>query len=135
MATNTDPAQMLARAALPGVPFDATPFRSVTPVVNTGAAVIAIKAAVTSKRHWITQWETTNITAGEYPVCELMQDEASAALVLAVQAHNGGHAAGKGTVVTVFNPPIEVASGKSIGFKLQTATGDVHSSVSGFVEA
>jgi len=135
VATNLDPQTRLANLALAGVPADATPFRSVTPVVNTGAAVVAIKAAVTAKRHWITQWETTNITAGEYPVCELMEDEASAALVLAVQAHNNGHAAGKGTVVTVFNPPIPIASGKSIGFKLQTATGDVHSSVSGFVES
>jgi hypothetical protein len=137
MATNVDPATMLARAALPGVPFDATPFRSGgTSAVNTGAAAISLKAAVTGKRHWVTEVSITNKTAGEYPVAELTEDPLGTPVVLCrLVPHSPGGAAGMGYIQRTFNPPIEITAGKAIGYGLQTATGDCYADVAGFVEA
>jgi hypothetical protein len=137
MATNFDASQVLARAALPGVPMDATPFHGGgAAAVNTGAAAIALKAAVTGKRHWITEWEVTNKTAGEYPICELTEDPAGTPVILAWLAPGAELAATAGTTrKLVFNPPIVVTASKAIGYQLQSATGDCYSVVRGFVEA
>ena len=34
----------------------------------------------------------------------------------------------------VFDPPIQFASGKAVGYSLQAATGDCHSNAGGYVE-
>jgi len=137
MAINIDPAAALAARALAGVPADATPFHSGgAAAVNTGAAAITLKAAVTGKRHWITQWTVVNKTAGEYPVAELTEDPAGTPVIKAWAApHSPGGAAGMGNITLMFNPPIEITAGKAIGYQLQSATGDCYATVYGFVEA
>lgn len=111
-----------------------SPFASVAPVVNTGAAAVAIKAAVTSKKHWITKAVFCNITAGEYPVIELTGDHAGTPVIHWTGTTNQPIATSLGYTEVEFDPPVEVASGTSIGFQLQTATGDVYAQVYGWVE-
>lgn len=137
MAMNTDPATRVANFTRPGVPDNVTPFSSGgSAAVNTGAAAISLKSAVTGKRHWITEWEVVNKTAGEYPVAELTEDPAGTPVVLArATPHSPGGAAGMGYSKIVFDPPIEVTAGKAIGYQLQSATGDCYARIGGFVEA
>lgn len=137
MAMNIDPLVSLAARVLAGVPADATPFSSGgAAAVNTGAAAISLKAAVTGKRHWITQWTVVNKTAGEYPVAELTEDPAGTPVIKAWAAPFApGGAAGMGNITLNFDPPIEITAGKAIGYQLQSATGDCYSTIQGFVES
>lgn len=94
--------------------------------VNTGAAAIVIKAAVTGKRMWIAWWNLVNKTAGEYPVAELTEDPAGTPVVKARATAQAGVATGLGTSHLIFNPPIPITAGKAIGYQLQSATGDTY---------
>lgn len=111
-----------------------SPFASVAPTVNTGAAAVAIKAAVTSKKHWITKAVFCNKTAGEYPVIELTGDHDGTPVIHWTGTTDQPIATSLGYTSVEFDPPIEVASGTSIGFQLQSATGDVYAHVYGWVE-
>lgn len=114
----------------------ATPFQSGgAAAVNTGAAAITLKAAVTGKRHWITRWTVTNKTAGEYPICELTSDPAGTPLILAWGTPLQPVATSMGFLSQVFDPPLLVAASKAIGYQLQSATGDCYSTIEGWVES
>lgn len=134
-------AQLLAQVtalkerALPhGVPATATPFTAQS-AVNTGAAAVALKAAVSGKRHWITEIEIVNKTAGEYPVAELTEDYAGTPAILATLVPMPVSATSMGQIVQKFSPPLVVTAGKSIGFQLQSTTGDCYARIGGYVEA
>ncbi len=102
-------------------------------VVNTGAAAVELLAAVAGKRIFVKSWRVTNITPGEYPVC-VLQDDTAAPIKHAHMAPGAPTAAAKGSQSYDFNPPLEFASGKAVGYALQTATGDCHSDVEAYVE-
>lgn len=111
------------------------PFTTNQSSVNTGAAAISLKAAVSGKRHWITKAVFVNKTAGEYPVVELTEDHDGTPVkkdTLAPQ--DMGNSAAMGQVERNYDPPLEITAGKSIGFQLQSETGDVYGHVHGFVE-
>lgn len=102
--------------------------------VQTGAAAVTLKAAVALKRHFITGWRVTNITAGEYPIA-VLQDNTGTPIKHAHCTPEQPIATSKGTIQNRFDPPLEIASGKSVDYSLQAATGDCHSNVEGYVEA
>jgi hypothetical protein len=133
MAINTDPSSRLANFRFAGVPADATPFNAANGTDISDTTAQAIKAAVTGKRHWITRITLTNKTASETPIVVIQDDTGTPVVILT--ARLGGLAAADSQRDFVFDPPIEVASGKAINGKATTATGDVVATVGGFVES
>lgn len=113
----------------------ATPFSSGAAAVNTGAAPITLKAAVTGKRHWVTKCVIVNKTAGEYPVAELTQDPAGTPVIKDTLVPMPVSAASMGQVERIYDPPLEFASGTAIGYQLQSATGDCYCTITGWVES
>jgi hypothetical protein len=103
--------------------------------VNTGAAPILLKAAVASKRHWITKVLLANKTAGEYPVAEIVEDPAGTPAVVLTLVPQCVSAASMGEKVVDFDPPVECTVAKALGYQLQSATGDCYCQLCGFVEA
>jgi len=119
-----------------GAAVAVTPFASGgAAAVNTGAAAIELKAAVASKRHWITKWRVTNITAAEFPIA-VLQDGNGSPVLHAHMAFNmiAATTAGASGVADFGERGIEVASGEAVDYALQTATGDTHSDIVGWVE-
>lgn len=125
--------------------FDALRFQGVTAdkrtfsvsggdaAVNTGAAAIELKAAVTGKRHWVEWFLVTNITAGQYPVC-ILQDDAGTPVKKAYLTPDQPIATSLGTRMVKFDPPIPFDAGVAIDYALQTATGDCHASIGVWTE-
>lgn len=101
--------------------------------VNTGAADVTLKAAVAGKKIWVTWWSVTNITAGEYPVAELKDDQGTP-VKYAQMAPNAAVATSKATQKMEFDPPIQIPAGQAVAYGLQTATGDCYSTVGGYVQ-
>lgn len=112
----------------------ATPFTGTGSAVNTGAAAIVAKAAVTGKRHWVTHVQITNKTAGEYPVCELTEDALGTPVIKDTLIPMPVSSASMGSVERFYNPPIEITAAKTIGYQHQSATGDTYITVQGYVE-
>lgn len=135
MANSQNALSDIADRVLKGVPATATIFCSDGATVNSGAAAVQIKAAVTGKRHWICWWNLVNKTAGEYPVAELTEDHAGTPVIKARATASAGVSTGLGTSHIVFDPPIEITAGKTIGYQLQSATGDTYASIGGYVES
>jgi len=132
----SDPIQGLAANGLPkALPADAVPFSSANATALAATATPKeVKAAVSGKRHFITEAIAVNITTGEDAVT-LLQDEDDTvhAVLLPADAGTVGREgqAGKYT----FDPPLVIASGKAIEIHNGAASdiGDVFCSVNGYV--
>lgn len=92
-----------------------------------------IKAAVASKKHWITRVVLANKTAGETPIVKIQDDTAETPVDFLV-VRMGGLADASSLVVIECDPPIEVGAGKAINGVATSATGDVIATVFGWVE-
>jgi len=99
--------------------------------VNTGAAAIQLKAAGgAGKRQFVLGYRFVNKTAGEYPVVELTEDHGGTPVKLdTIIPHSPGGAAGMGEAKHEYTYPIEFTAAKTLGFQLQSATGDVYGHV------
>lgn len=120
----------LTKRSLGGVPDDAKPFVAVNATAITSTTPVAIKAAVTGKRHWITGAFFSQPTAAEAGVLTL-EDDSGTPIVIAKVGFSG---ALQGPTM-FFEPPAEVAAGKAINGVGSAATGDAFITVMGFVEA
>jgi len=110
------------------IPTNVTPFAATTQSAIAGTTPVAIKAAVTGKRHWITGCSVTNHTASEDSVVVLQDDTGTPIVAAVVQAKS---------LVTYnmsFDIPLEIAAGKAINGRAMAATGDSFCTVFGFVE-
>lgn len=133
MAINYDPQTRLANLRFAGVPADAAPFNASVAADVTDTTPVAVKAAVTGKRHWVTRASYTNKTASETPIVKLQDDTGTPVVLDTVRL--GGLAAADSQREKTFDPPIEVAAGKAINAVATTATGDTIVSIGGFVES
>jgi hypothetical protein len=114
----------------PGVPATAVPFTSTNQTAITTTTAVDIKAAVASKRHWITAIHATNSTASEQTAIVLKDNAGSPKILGTIIAE-----AEKGASLNL-KIPIEVASGLKITGEAQEATvGDTFVTIEGYVEA
>ena len=122
----------LTRRQLEETLADAYPFSAESAVITTTTNV-AVKAAVTSKRHWVTQLVVTNKTATEMTQVIVQSNTTTIATLAAtdpVTASPGG------STVYKFDPPLEFASGEAINAKtVDATTGDIHVLAVGYLEA
>ena len=114
------------------IPDTATPFSATNATVITTTTLQVIKAAVASKRHWITETIAVNSTPAEDQVLALQDEDDVIAAVLMPADGSLGANAGK----TTHNPPLVIASGKAIeGIGKIAVVGDCFITVNGYVEA
>ena len=113
-----------------------SPFSAVNATaLATTAAPQAVKAAVSGKRHFITELVGVNITTGEDAVT-LLQDEDDVVAWVFVPADAGSVSKESGAGKVIFRPALTIAAGKAIEIHNGAASdvGDVFCAVNGFVE-
>jgi len=119
-----------------------TPFHAINSTDITTTTTVVIKAAVASKKHWITQIFVTNKTPAEVSQVQIEDDTATTPVViglfhgspstLTTSSGAASHAAGP---LYTFDPPIVVAAGARImGKTIDATTGDYKVHVTGWVE-
>ncbi len=120
------------------IPDSATPFSA----TNATALAIAatpqeVKAAVASKRHFITEIFPVNITTAEKAITFLQdEDDVISAVFIPLSVDAAVLAIDKNPGKITFNPPLVIASGKAIEIHVAGAdVGDVFCTVNGYVEA
>lgn len=128
-ALQTAAQQSIAQRLMGGVPTTATPFSSSNTTLVTSTAVQVVRAAVTSKKKWITWISVSNPTAAETPIITV-QDDTGTPVVIDTFAPGA-----VGSLRRTYEPPIEVAAGKQIGAKADSSVGDTTVTVGGFEQA
>ncbi len=122
------------------IPSTATPFGAANTVAIDGTTPRAIRAAVTSKKKWITKIVFVNGTQAENPVL-VVQDDTGTPVRHAVGAPGGiltttsGAAGHSPQTEIVCNPPIEVAAGKAINGRAIASCTGAFITVMGYEEA
>ena len=122
------------KRSLGAIPSTATPFVGVSAVI-TSVTPVAVRAAVTSKKKWITKIVACNPTPAEQAVIIVEDDTAVTPLKLALLQPGDPAIGGSGHREFVCDPPIEVASGKAINARAHASLGDSFVMCEGFEEA
>lgn len=121
------------KRSLGGIPATATPFVGVSTVVTTTTPV-AVRAAVSSKKKWITKARAANPTPAEQAVI-IIEDDTGTPVRLGLLMPGDPAVGGCGKDECVFDPPVEVAAGKAINARAHASLGDSFVMVEGFEEA
>lgn len=124
----------LTQRNIGGIPASATPFTCVSAVI-TSVTPVACRAAVASKKKWITKIVATNPTPAEQTVIIVEDDTAVTPVRLACLMVADPAVAGGGHRELVCDPPIEVGTGKAINARSHASLGDSYVMVEGFEEA
>lgn len=123
----------LTKRTIGGIPDSATPFSGVSAVI-AGTTPVAVRAAVTGKKKWVTKIVATNPTPAEQAVY-IVEDDTGTPVKIACLMVNDPAIGGGGHRELVMDPPIEVAAGKAINARAHAALGDGFVCVMGFEEA
>lgn len=114
---------------LGGFPADSDPVNAFNSTDISDTTAQTILAGSAGKAIFITQVTCVNKTAAELPVV-LLQDDATPT---PASYDHFAPGAGAGEVVHVYNPPLQIATGKGLKGVALTATGDCKLHVKGFI--
>lgn len=119
------------------VPADAVKFNSSAAAVVTSATPVVIKAATAAKYTYITEVRIVNITAAEVPIIQIKDDADTPILLSTIYVGDPAvlAAAGIGTVVQKYNPPLKTTIGEGVTAQALATVGDCWVECSGFVSA
>lgn len=127
----SSPYTSIAGSMLPkGLPDDAVPFAAVNATDITTTTAQEIKAAVASKRHFITEATAYNMTTAEDQILMIRHGTTDIAMLfpLDVADNVGGDRSVK------FDPPLVIPTGVAIsGIGVIAAVGDCVIAVNGYV--
>lgn len=119
----------------PSIPDASTSFSAVGATQVAGVTPVVIKAAVATKRHWITEAIIQNTTTAEDQIVEIQdEDDVIAARVYAPNVADAGATLAAKEQTIKFDPPLPIAAGKALEAKATTATGDSWVTLIGYVE-
>lgn len=131
----------MAQRRMGNIPATATPFGSANTTAIDGTTPRAIRAAVASKKKWITWAIFLNGTVAEAPLLVVEDDTAVTPLRLAMGAPGGTVTTTSGAAgmppagIVQFDPPIPVAAGKAINGRAIASCTGAFIACGGFEEA
>ncbi len=123
----------LTRRYIGAIPDSATAF-SGTSTVITSVTPVAVRAAVASKRKWVTKIVASNPTPAEQTVIIVEDDTGTPVKIASLMVQDPAVGSG-GYRELVCDPPVEVAAGKAINARAHASLGDSFVTVFGFEEA
>lgn len=131
--TVADALALATKREMGAVPATATPFAATSAVI-TSVTPVLVKAAVSSKKKWITHIKGYNGTSAEIAVL-VIEDDTGTPIEAARLFLGDPAVAGQGSGELVCRPPIEIAAGKKINARATGSLGDSFVTVLGFEEA
>lgn len=112
------------------LPANAVKFFACTQAQVTTTTAVAVKAAVTGKRHWITMVRVCNETPAEPTAIDIIDTTGTPIVLCSIAA--------PALTDNEFVPPVPIPVGAGLAIQARgslATTGDVHVMVAGYVEA